>query len=69
MSWRVVVVADSGNWVGNALRLATREEAEAYVANLSSRWTSVRETRVIECDDPVNSAWVDGRIGVVERVL
>jgi hypothetical protein len=63
MSWKPEVIADSsGEFFGNALRFATKEEAEANVANLASRWTSVRETRVVECDDPVNYAWHDGAL-------
>jgi hypothetical protein len=62
MSWKPEVIADSsGKWAGNALRFATKEEAEANVANLKDRWIMVRETRVIEVEDPVNSAWVDGQ--------
>jgi hypothetical protein len=34
---------ESGQWVGNGLRFATREEADAYVAGLSSG----RNTRVV----------------------
>jgi hypothetical protein len=26
------------------------------------RWTAVRDTRVVECDDPVNYRYVDGRL-------
>jgi hypothetical protein len=63
MSWKPEVIADgSGKWAGNALRFATREEAEANVANLMSRWMLVRETRVVESDDPVNYAWRDGAL-------
>lgn len=54
-SFKSEVIADStGTWAGNALRFATREEAERYVADLSMRWLAVRETRVVESDDPVN---------------
>ena len=45
-----------------ALRFATREEAEAYVQNLMMRWFTVRETRVVESDDPVNYRWEEGRL-------
>jgi hypothetical protein len=55
MAWKAEVIADNtGKWVGNALRFATEAEADAYVANLMARWMAVRETRVVECDDPVN---------------
>lgn len=54
MSWKAEVIADgSGKWVGNQLRFATAEEAKAYVRDLAWRWTSVKDTRVVECDDPV----------------
>ena len=62
MSWKSEVIADSsGKWCGNALRFATREEAEANVRNLEMRWMAVRETRVVESDDLVNTAWIDGK--------
>src|SRR6202048_1025584 len=43
----------SGKWCGNALRFATREEAETNVRNLMMRWFAVRETRIVVSDDPV----------------
>jgi hypothetical protein len=63
MSWSPEVIADgSGKWTSNALRFATRAEAEANVANLAMRWTLVRDTRVVESDEPINYAWVEGRL-------
>jgi hypothetical protein len=63
MSWKPEVIADSsGTWCGNSLRFATKEEAEANVRDLASRWFLVRETRVVESDDQVNYAWVDGKL-------
>ena len=54
-SWAPEVIADSsGVWAGNGLRFATKEAAEAWVLDLSMRWTLVRETRVVESSDPVN---------------
>jgi len=45
MSFKPEVIADtSGKWCGNALRFATREEAETNVRNLMMRWFAVRET-------------------------
>ena len=65
-SWAPEVIADaSGKWCGNQLRFATREEAEANVADLYSRWMLVRQTRVVESDDPVNYKW-EGRLIPVE---
>jgi hypothetical protein len=66
MSFKPEVIADaSGKWAGNALRFATRGEAEAYVADLARRWTLVRETRVVESEDAVNYRIV---AGMMERV-
>src|SRR5216683_7168429 len=63
MSFRPEVIADtSGKWCGNALRFATREEAEANVRDRMMRWFAVRETRIVESDDPVNYRYVDGRL-------
>lgn len=68
MAWKPEVIADSsGKWVGNALRFATKEEAEANVANLKARWMMVVDTRVVECEDPVNYRWVDGVLVDVEQ--
>lgn len=45
--WLAEVIADSsGEWCGNGLRFDTEAEAEAYVLDLSMRWTLVRDTRV-----------------------
>ena len=61
-SYKSEVIADSsGKWAGNALRFATRKEAEVYVADLARRWLLVTDTRVIESDDPVTDEIVDGQ--------
>jgi hypothetical protein len=54
-SWKMEVIADSsGEWTGNGLRFATRELAEQWARDLFSRWTAVKEWRVVESTDPVN---------------
>jgi hypothetical protein len=64
MSFKPEVIADSsGQWCGNALRFATREEADANVQDLMMRWFAVRETRVVESDDdPINYRFVDHKL-------
>jgi hypothetical protein len=63
MSWKPEVIIDaSGAWVGNHLRFATLAEAEAYVIDLIPRWAWVRETRVVQSDDPANYAFIDGKL-------
>jgi hypothetical protein len=55
-SYAAEVIADNtGEWVGNGLRFATRAEAEAYVLDVQWRWTAVRDTRVVESKDAVNN--------------
>jgi hypothetical protein len=62
ISYKPEVVADSsGKWVSNATRFASETEAQIYVLDLAMRWTSVRDTRVVESDDPVTYEIVDGR--------
>jgi hypothetical protein len=68
MSWKPEVIADnSGKFYGNALRFATREEAEKNVADLRSRWLLVTETRVVESDDPVNYKWTETGLVAIEK--
>jgi hypothetical protein len=63
MSFKPEVIADSsGKWVGNALRFATRLEAQSCVEDLRRRWTLVTDIRVVESDDPVNYRWAYGRL-------
>ena len=58
MSWKAEVKADdSSTWYFNALRFATKEEATGYGADLSFRWTSVRDMRVAESEDPATHHW------------
>ena len=60
MSFKPEVQTDrTGKWYGNALRFATREEAEKSVQDLERRWLLVHSTRVTESDDPVNYQWDD----------
>lgn len=61
VSYKPEVIADSsGKWTSNAVRFASETEAQIYVVDLSMRWTSVRDTRVVESDDPVTYELVDG---------
>ena len=68
MSWKAEVIADrSGKWTGNALRFATREEADVYVHDLMMRWTAVSGWRSVESDDPVNYTWRAGKAVPLEK--
>jgi hypothetical protein len=47
--YRVEVIADdSGEWLDNGMTFPTHEKAEEYAKGLYSRWTLVREWRVVE---------------------
>jgi hypothetical protein len=60
MSWRPEVQTDfTDKWYGNAVRFATKEEAESWTLDRALRWTAVLDTRVVECTDPVNYRWVN----------
>src|SRR6266446_1993645 len=43
-------------------RLTRSRRHQLLAIALMMRWFAVRETRVIECDDPVNYRYVDGRL-------
>lgn len=67
-SWKPEVQTDaSGNWYGNALRFQTKEEAELQVRDLMMRWMSVRDTRVVESDDPANYRYVNHDLQRIEQ--
>lgn len=53
MSWKPEVFVD-GQWAGNAVRFATKEEAEASGRELLSRWWVPSDSRATESEDPVN---------------
>jgi hypothetical protein len=66
MSYKPEVQVDSsGKWSGNAVRFATEAEAEGWALDRMMRWTAVRDTRVIESEDPVNYQWLDNRLVAV----
>lgn len=67
MSFAPEVSTDStSTFSGNALRFATREEAQEWVTDLSYRWILVRDTRVVESTDPVSHRMVDGRLEFIK---
>lgn len=63
-AWYRVDVSDGSGFASNMLRFTSREGADAYAKNLYSRWTAMREWRVVleECDrDAVWDAHPDYR--------
>ncbi len=65
MSWKPEVIADSSGWASNALRFATKEEAEQNALDLSMRWIAVRDTRATESSDPVNYSYVNRKLEAI----
>lgn len=57
----MVRTTENGPFAGNALRFATREEAQLWLDDLMCRWFMVRDVRVDESTDPVNYSTPDGR--------
>jgi hypothetical protein len=54
-SWKVEVIADStGKWCSIAMGFQSKEDADAYGADLYRRWTVVQQYRSVESADPVN---------------
>jgi hypothetical protein len=63
VSWRPEFIADdSGKWVPNGMRFATKEEAEIHAKDTERRWMLVRQTRVVPSPDPVNYRIVKGDV-------
>jgi hypothetical protein len=52
-SWKPEVLV-SGKWAGNALRFATKEEAEESGNELLSRWFVPVDSRAVQSEDEVN---------------
>lgn len=69
MSYRYEVLAQ-GEWCGNGVRLATKEEADAGGKELLDRWTVPDTYRVVESQDPVNRMFNfnTGRPGMLVEV-
>lgn len=68
MSYRPMV-STGGAFAGNALRFATREEAEASACDLYRRWTTCVAYSAEESDDPVNCEWNPTRGNVPLEVV
>lgn len=65
MSWKPEFqIGDQ--WCGNAVRFATKDEAECNARAKFMVWTMPKDYRVVESDDPVNYRWVDGQLEEVK---
>jgi hypothetical protein len=62
-SWKSEIVAKKrGEFRGNGLRFATSEEAGAHVLDLALRKTAVYNSRIVECNEPVNAKWTENGV-------
>jgi hypothetical protein len=61
MSWKPEVFAE-GEWTGNGLRFATKEESDKWGFDLLMRWFVPTDSRSVESTDPVNYKIVDGKL-------
>ena len=63
MSWKPAVkVFGESAWSYNALRFDSKAECEAWLRDLSARWTLVKEWQAQESNDPVNYRFTDGEL-------
>lgn len=63
VSYKPEVSTDSsGIFYSNALAFATHEEALDNARDLAGRWMLVRDYRAVESTEPVNYAYVDGKL-------
>jgi len=70
MSWGIeVMVDDSGNWERDPYRFATKQEALAYARDLDLRWAALRDRRVVESNDAVDSRWTRQGVALIARSL
>jgi hypothetical protein len=62
-SWKSEVVAyKSAEFCGNGLSFATSTEAGAHVLDLARRNTAVYNSRIGECNEPVNAKWTENGV-------
>lgn len=68
-SWKWEM-CDHGNWITNAVRFATKAEAEAYGFDLGMRWMGMPDpARAAESEDEVNYKWLaDKGLVPIEKV-
>lgn len=57
MSFKINVQVGKDEWTDNALRFATRSEAEEYGKVLYGNWLAIRNYKVEECADPINATY------------
>jgi hypothetical protein len=68
MSWKAeIIVDDSGEWEGDALRFETEQEALAYARDLEFRWSAVRAKRIVKSEEPVNYRWTADSVRAIKR--
>lgn len=65
-SWAPEVQVEGTKWSRNALRFATKEEAEANARDLMMRWFAVRDSQASPATEPVNYQYIDGVLIPVE---
>ena len=62
-SWAAEVLPNGERaYVRNALRFATRDEAEEYSVDLYFRWAGMECARVAPTSEPVNATWAADRV-------
>lgn len=65
-SYRVDVFVED-EWVSNALRFSTKDEANAYSRDLWGRWMAVKQTKITKTQDAVTHSFHDGVLSPVKE--
>lgn len=60
------VYGNDDKWYGNALRFATRDEAEGNARAKFSAWTMARAYRATASDDEPNYRWTDNGLEAIK---
>ena len=67
-SFKVEVLAHGGStWASNGCRFGSETEAALYAVDLASRWTGVKDTRIVPSTDPVSYVWDNGAVPIEMR--
>jgi len=61
MSFKPEVFAE-GEWCGNGLTFATKEEAEQNAKDLLMRWFVPTDSRAVESDEEPNYQYIDHKL-------
>jgi hypothetical protein len=66
MTWASEILSE-GEWVGNGVVLATKEEAEDYGIEMLSRCILFKDAKVVPSEKPANYKWENGCLARLDK--